>query len=67
MITRNESTQKGGQAAPTFQYQVEYVGQDRQPVLIIDNAFQQAEKLVDYCVANLAFHQAPLTLSYLRK
>ena len=58
MITRNESTQKSGQAAPTFQYQVEYVGQDRQPVLIIDNAFQQAEKLVDYCVANLAFHQA---------
>lgn len=43
-------------AAP--RYQVNYVGQERQPVLVIDQFLPQAERLVDYCAGKLAFNQS---------
>jgi hypothetical protein len=34
---------------PEFSYTMEYVGNEQQPVLIIDNFFDKPELLIDYC------------------
>lgn len=58
MITIANTSRRMSVDPASFHYRVDYVGMDRQPVLIIDNAFQQAEKLVDYCTDHLSFHHA---------
>lgn len=58
MITIANTSRRTSFEPESFHYRVDYVGRERQPVLIIDNVFQQAEKLVDYCIGNLNFHNA---------
>lgn len=41
-----------------FRYQVHHVGQERQPVLVVDQFLPQAERLVDYCASKLAFDRS---------
>lgn len=41
-----------------FSYRVEFVGNEKQPVLIIDNYMHNAEGLISYCEQNMAFAKA---------
>lgn len=43
---------------PNFSYQIEIVGEEKQPVLIVDNFLAQAELLVDFCCVNSSFTAA---------
>jgi len=40
---------------PGFSYRVDYVGNERQPVLIVDNFLRDAESLVEYSARSAAF------------
>ena len=41
-----------------FSYRVEYVGNEKQPVIIVDNYLHNAEVLINYCEKNLSFVSA---------
>lgn len=43
---------------PNFSYRVESVGEEKQPLLIVDNFLAQPELLVDFCCANSSFSTA---------
>lgn len=39
-----------------FNYKVDFVGDERSPVLVVDNFLSVPEQLVDYCIANSQFN-----------
>ncbi len=41
-----------------FSYRVDYVGNEKQPVLIVDNYLHNAEALITYCEQNMSFAKA---------
>ncbi|AQT58799.1 hypothetical protein CBP51_13735 [Cellvibrio mixtus] len=43
-----------------FRYRVDYVGDEHQPVLIVENFLANAEQLIDYCAHHCAFNTADL-------
>ena len=40
---------------PEFAYRVDHIGNERQPVLVIDNFFRDADSLVGYCASTAKF------------
>jgi hypothetical protein len=43
---------------PEFSYRVDYVGNEQQPVLVVDNFLSEASLLVDFCANNSRFVSA---------
>ncbi len=41
---------------PNFSYQVDYVGNEQSPVLIVDHFLSEPDSLIDYCVENSQFN-----------
>lgn len=43
---------------PDFSWRVDLVGEEKQPVLVVDNFLAQPEVLIDYCCENASFNAA---------
>lgn len=46
------------QLHPDFSYRVDYVGNERQPVLVVDSFLSDPDTLVEFCVRNAQFNNA---------
>lgn len=44
-----------------FSFRVDYIGDERQPVLVVDNFLANAEQLIDYCAQHSKFNTADLS------
>ncbi len=46
------------QLHPEFSYRVDYVGNERQPVLVIDSFLSESHNLIEFCARNSKFNNA---------
>lgn len=46
------------QLHPGFSYRVDHVGDELQPVLVVDNFLAEPHSLIEFCVGNLKFNRA---------
>lgn len=46
------------QLHPKFSYRVDYVGNERQPVLVVDNFLTESLSLIEFCARNAKFNSA---------
>jgi len=46
------------QLHPEFSYRVDYVGNERQPVLVVDNFLIESHTLIEFCARNAQFNNA---------